>query len=498
MAEKPRRKRRSETKGRFRPLLVRMLAVWYDVTWKELCAALDIGQSKLSQHLKRGEVKDDLFEAILEAMKCRPVVALILRGCIETLEALTRIVGLSEDELMAIERAAQGSARRTREGFLDIAQLSRRIVPAGYPGALDLKPLRRRADELWARLKDRTVAFWSVAVEAGEEFQSWSFCEKVCELSVREASRDLRRATALARLAVKIAERVQGPEWWQSRVRGYALAHRANILRVAGHLKSAEALLEQAKKLWEAGADPDGVLDPERLLHFEAALRRDQRLFAEALFLLDRIPAGSRYHGRALVSKGFTLEVMGEYEQAIEALLQAGPYVDRDPEPRQRNVLDINLAVNFCHAGRFSEAGRLVPQLRSFATERGDEIDLARIDWIQGRVGAGQGRFQEAKRLFAEARRKFQSQDMTVDAALTLLEEAFLLLEENRSTEVKLLACELKKLLESEGVHREAQVALRLFQEAAEREVATAALAHRVLRYLYRARYDRGLPFTPS
>ena len=95
-----------------------MLAVWYDVTWKQLSAALRIAQSNLSKHLRQGEIKDDLFEKILEAMKSRPVVVLVLKGCIETLEALTRVPDLSEDELVAIERAAQGSARRTREGFL--------------------------------------------------------------------------------------------------------------------------------------------------------------------------------------------------------------------------------------------------------------------------------------------------------------------------------------------------------------------------------------------
>jgi hypothetical protein len=37
--------------------------------------------------------------------------------------------------------------------------------------------------------------------------------------------------------------------------------------------------------------------------------------------------------------------------------------------------------------------------------------------------------------------------------------------------------------------------ALRLFQEAAERETATTELARRVLGFLYRARYDQGLRF---
>lgn len=435
---------------------------------------------------------------ILEAMRCRPVVVLILSACLETLEALVRAADLTEDELLAIERTAQNAARRTREDLIEIARLSRRRVPVGYPGPLDLAPLRRRAEELWARLKDRPMTFWPEAVTALREYQSWSFCEKVCELSVREASRSLKRAAALARLAVKVAEMVQGPAWWCDRVRGYALAHQANVLRVAGHLKEADALLEKARRLWEAGDDPDGVLDPGRLLQFTAALRRDQRRFDEALILLDQAAPISRYPGRALVNKGFTLEVIGEHERAIETLLQAVPQIIRDPEPRQVNVLNINLAVNFCHLEKFYEASMLVPQLRSVATELGDEIDLARIDWIQGRVAAGQGRTVEALMLLRAARRKFTAEKMSYDIALVLLEEAVLLLEEGRVAEVKALARELTGVFQAKGVHREALAALRLFVESVEQDAGTAKLARRVLRYLYRARYDEGLPFTSS
>jgi hypothetical protein len=39
---------------------------------------------------------------------------------------------------------------------------------------------------------------------------------------------------------------------------------------------------------------------------------------------------------------------------------------------------------------------------------------------------------------------------------------------------------------------------VKLFQEAAEREAATADLARRVLRFLLRARYDQGLRFSAS
>jgi hypothetical protein len=85
---------------------------------------------------------------------------------------------------------------------------------------------------------------------------------------------------------------------------------------------------------------------------------------------------------------------------------------------------------------------------------------------------------------------------MGYDVALALLEEAILLLEEGRSHEVRELARGLAEVFRSNGVHREALAALRLFQEAAELETATADLVRRVLRFLYQARHDQGLRFT--
>jgi tetratricopeptide (TPR) repeat protein len=331
-----------------------------------------------------------------------------------------------------------------------------------------------------------------VAGQDAAERQRWILCESVCEQSVREASRDIDSAAALARLAREIAERARGPAG--NRLQGYAAAHEANILRVIVELKAAEAVLQDAKRLWISGSDPYNVLDPGRLLHFEAALRREQRRFSEALALLDKAEAVS-YPERALISKGFILEVMGDYERAIEMLLQAAPLVERQGEPRDRTVLLFNLAVLFCHVGRHAEAAELLPRVRALATERGDEIDLIRLRWLEGRVAAGQGRAQEARRRLAEARQEFAARGMAYDVALTLLEEAVSLLEEGRTAAVKTLALELAAVFESKGVHREALAALRVFREAAERDEATADFARRVLRFLFRARLDPGLQF---
>src|SRR5436305_1819491 len=122
-------------------------------------------------------------------------------------------------------------------------------IPEPPPQAGD----RDRAEELVSRLVDLPEEVRAAVVRVAEEFQSWALCEKVCAVSVEAASRGVELAAAWARLAEEIAERVRGPEPWRDRLRGYAAAHGANALRVAGDLGGSDAAVEHARGLWRAG-----------------------------------------------------------------------------------------------------------------------------------------------------------------------------------------------------------------------------------------------------
>ncbi|MFL6292078.1 MAG: hypothetical protein ACJ759_14380, partial [Thermoanaerobaculia bacterium] len=333
------------------------------------------------------------------------------------------------------------------------------------------------------------------AVRSIEDFQSWALAERCCDESERQASRNLQRASTWARLALEIARLMPGPKGWRRRVRAYALAHWANILRVKGELNAADVAIGKAKQLWHSGCDPDGLLDPGRLLDLEGSLRRAQRRFAEALDCFDRSIPVSRFPERALMMKGFTFEVMGDYESGIAALLEARPHVERRGDPRLGNMLRLNLASNLVHAARHGEAAELVEEVRRNPEGLG-KIDVARIPWLEGRIQAGLGNREEALRLLARARESFEAEEMFYDVILALLEEAGLLLAEGRTAEVKALTPALAKVFESKGVHREALAALQIFREAVEQEAATAELARRILRFLFRARFDEGMQFT--
>lgn len=319
-------------------------------------------------------------------------------------------------------------------------------------------------------------------------------CLELCEESVRAASCQIEGAAILARAAAKVAARL--PEAQGRRVRGHAAAYEANVLRVAGELRAADTAFSEAKRLWHAGTDRTGLLDIGRLLDMEGSLRRGQRRFEAALHCLDEAVRLGRSPARALINKGFTLEVMGQYDQAVETLLQAEPKVRSEDDPRLFYMLRFNLGVNYSHLGQYDKSAELCQQVRRLVEERGDQNEASRVTWLEGRIAAGLGRTPEALDLLAQSRREFTSRGMFYDVALALLEEAVLLLKEGRTAEVEALARELTAVFKSKGVHREALAALLLFQKATEQSTATAELAGRVLRFLFRARHDEELRFT--
>lgn len=262
-----------------------------------------------------------------------------------------------------------GSARSVREfaPAPDLASLVSRVyqrllrLPLETAGPAPEDP--QHIETLWSLLKDLPENQQRAVVTAGRKFQNWALAVRVCDESEAQASSDLKCAASLARLAQWIADLVPGPEGWRNRLRGLAIGYAANVVRVTGDLEAARAGMELAKQLWATGSDPAGLLDPGRLLDLDASLCRDERRFEDALARLDEAAAVGRNRGRILVKKGFTLEVMGDYECAIQTLLEAEPHLDRTTDPRLWYKQRANLATNYSHIGRFEEALELIRQV---------------------------------------------------------------------------------------------------------------------------------------
>jgi tetratricopeptide (TPR) repeat protein/transcriptional regulator with XRE-family HTH domain len=393
------------------------------------------------------------------------------------------------------------SAELAREAARLIVGERRRPGPAGCdPSCLTPAEARRGAHDFWSRLVPYAASERRALVREMPKMQSWALCELICAESEKAAAHDAATAIALGELAVEVAVLAPGEESWRRRLLGYALAFRANAIRVSGRLAAAGEAFDRALTVWASGFPVDAApLDVSRLLDLEASLRRGQRRLDEALELLDRAlavhPAGPAA-ARLLLKRAKTLEELGDYEGAVANLRQAAPQIDPERDLRLPLVLRLNLAWDLCQLGRAGEGEELLPEARALAGRLGNHLDLVRLRWIEGLVAGGRGRTQDALAAFEEVRSRFAALDMAYDAALATLQLAGLYAAEGgHAAEVKALAAQAAPIFNAEKVHPEARKALALFQRAAAEERVTAELARAVASYLERARGDPGMRF---
>lgn len=396
----------------------------------------------------------------------------------------------TQAERRAIERAAAVAGREVAAATR--SELLRRVR------LLKLQQAREEADRLWEYLKNLPARDRRVLVEGGREYKNPALVVRLCDESSKAAAADSARALELAELSLRGAELAPGEETFRQRLQGYAWAFLGNARRVAGDLPAADQAFGHCHRLWRAPSPTDpGLLEDWRVFDLEASLRREQRLWDEALRLHDQAlaDAPAEKRGRVLVKKAMTLEQKDDHELAIATLTQAAQLVDVRREPRLGFALQANLALNLCRLSRFTEAEELLPKARRVAVQLGNRLDLVRLRWVEGLTAAGLGRADEAIVALAHVRSEFISRGIAYDAALATMELAVLYLEKARHPEVKMLVRQMAPIFQSQGVHREALAALKLFRDAVEKDEATAELAIRLVAYLHRARYDPSLRF---
>lgn len=402
------------------------------------------------------------------------------------------LVNLTETEWHRIQRAAVASAREAAEKTCDA--LTESVLSARA------REDRRIAGEQWERLRPLPPRERRALVESDRELQSWAVCERLCAESEKAAADEASRALELADLALRVAQLVTGEEGVRSQIQGYAWAFVGNARRVGGNLPQADQAFFESERFWELGASSDqGLLDRARLLDLKASLRKHQGRFSEALALHDQAlevshPESSTY---ILLNKAVTQEQMGDVDSAITTLEKASAQVDEEREPRLLFGIRFNLAVNLVHQHRHAEALALLPHVRELALKMGNGLDLVRVVWLESRVFIGLGKREEAMASLEQVRGEFTTREIAYDAALVSLELAVLYLEDDRTAEVRILARQMLWIFKSQGVHREALAALKLFCEAAEREQATVELARRIADYLEKARNNPDLHFEP-
>lgn len=421
----------------------------------------------------------------------------------ETIDATLERLEANRSAAKAPGGSAELSASRRR--IEQVAARVGRLAAEGARKVLSILSLegeailaREEARRLWARLERRAADERLALVEESAKFRSWALCELVAAKSIEMAPSSPAKALELAELARRIAELCPGDEWLRQRAQGYAWFHVANARRVTNDLPGSDRALATARRLWEAGALGDAGIFDETWTHWiEAAVRKDQRRFSDGLRKIEEALAVDEgvLRGKLLLTKAQILGALGDAEASTEVLREAILHIDPERDPRTALGVRFQFLVCLCLQHRAAEAASEVPQLRDLAEKIDQEMDWVRLIWLEGKIAAGTGRVQEAEEAFEQVRRKFIAFDLAFNYAQVSLDLGLLLLEQGRNAEARTLADQMVWIFKNQRVPAGALAALRIFHDAARREVATVELVRRVIQFLHRLEADPKLSF---
>jgi tetratricopeptide (TPR) repeat protein len=355
------------------------------------------------------------------------------------------------------------------------------------------------APKLWCRLEDLPYEEQVRKIDAEEDLHTWGFCQQLLTQSRRAVFDDPGRAAQLANLALRVHRRLGDayhPDWLLD-LRARCHAHLGNARRVLGELRSADDAFRQAADCLARGGTGEPRVRAE-IVDLEISLRRAQRRLDEALEKADVALALYREaedaHGGVKVElkKAKILEEMGELQAAVDLLTQVVGEIDVEKDARLFAYARFNLVWALLQVGELAGADLLLTELRPSFREVAKPLDLVRLRWMEGNIDLGLGRVGPAEAAFREVQREFLDRGMGYDAALVSLDLAILYAQEGALEALRRLAIEVMPVFAARDVHREALVALLLFQRACEEDRLTAEMARQIALQLRRERGRTG------
>ncbi|HSK81060.1 MAG TPA: hypothetical protein VLQ45_31695 [Thermoanaerobaculia bacterium] len=361
--------------------------------------------------------------------------------------------------------------------------------------------------ELFEELMQHPAARQHLLVGNSLRFRSRTLCEILLQESFEAGFRDVPRSLELARLAVALvgflAEESCGSAEILDSLKARAWAQLGNAYRVNQDNPSAEEAFAHTEP-YLSSSRRIGLIDKARVLDLLASLRKEQRRFAEATQLLDRV--GSIYRrlgqwhllGRILHQKAVVVGEAGDSETEINLLRRSLDLLDPQEDPRIFLAARHNLIVALNESGRSREAFALLFHTRPLYLKMGDRMNLLRLRWLEGAVAQGLQRNEQAEAAFREVRDAFLDLGLQYDAALAAMDLAGIYIQQGRRDEVCRIAEETLGIFQAGNMHREAILALMVFSSAARQEQAGLDTVRRISHFLRQSRNNPELRFAVS
>jgi len=412
-----------------------------------------------------------------------------------------KLVGKTRTEFF-IHREAQNT---DLEWLIPIVSTKDESLPRAQATALARHSAYQKEQREAARLLPRNLSEISDQVlkqiREDPRFQTRAVCEWLLSQAEPAWLENTEQATALVEAALRLADRLKahfyGPGPLEDlRARSWALL--GNIRRLQEDFSGADEAFSTAERLLVSGTgDP---ISKASVLYLKASLRKDQRCFTEADWLVDscisvfRRAGETHWAGKALLKKAHFAQARFEPQMAITLLREAIEDIDFEEEPRLELVVRQNLFLCLLDVGEVDQAKALLAESRLLYEEAGDEAHLLRLPWLDALIAKSEGDLPLAERLLEKARAAFLERDSYDTWANISLDLATVLAAQKRFGEVRALAQDLFESFLQRGIPREALTSLLVLMQASRQEKATLAQIGEVSRAIKLARPGQEKP----
>jgi tetratricopeptide (TPR) repeat protein len=358
-------------------------------------------------------------------------------------------------------------------------------------------------DALVERLRSAPRGEWWKIVRQ-PEYQRANVARRLLSLAVDAKLRDVQISLDLAKVATAIAETVADARG-AADVRFEAWKFSSVVLREVGRYTEAEDALSRGDEAARSASDPDlaraSMLLCRALFYAEPDIWRPQ----EAAVLLDRAEIVFVERDAARMQMLHTVRAfllfrsgaMKEAREAFQCLLAATSPDDREEYLNAlSNLLWVRVELHEVDSDIDASLELLVEENRRLARV----VQVARAEWMTGRVKLRRGEYAAAVELLSRARLAIGDSDASIRVGIDVIEA---LLLAGRHDDAFGLARDLTSAAltldrrEPTRRHRLTSQVFAYLQEAAQQQALTADLVTDVARYLDRMMRQRPLDFIP-